>query len=130
MATTVITGRDLAMTIDTKNYDEQATSATLSCDVTIETYDTLYSKAYKSIDSQWTFDVADADGDAIVSGVAVVVDFPLMRRAMHDPRMPPGALFAVDTANTQTDPGLADLGPERRVQLVYFTEAELPLLAA
>ena len=57
MATTVITGRDLAMTIDTKNYDEQATSATLSCDVTIETYDTLYSKAYKSIDSQWTFDV-------------------------------------------------------------------------
>jgi hypothetical protein len=45
------------MTIDTKNYDEQATSATLSCDVTIETYDTLYSKAYKSIDSQWTFDV-------------------------------------------------------------------------
>ena len=57
MATTVITGRDLAMTIATKNYDEQATSATLSCDVTIETYDTLYSKAYKSIDSQWTFDV-------------------------------------------------------------------------
>jgi hypothetical protein len=57
MATTVITGRDLAMTIDTKNYDEQATSATLSCDVTIETYDTLFSKAYKSIDSQWTFDV-------------------------------------------------------------------------
>lgn len=57
MATTVITGRDLAMTIDTKNYDEQATSATLSADVTIETYNTLYSKAYKSIDSQWTFDV-------------------------------------------------------------------------
>ena len=57
MATTVITGRDLAMTIATKNYDEQATSATLSADVTIETYDTLYSKAYKSIDSQWTFDV-------------------------------------------------------------------------
>lgn len=82
---------------------------------------------WNSRDSQWTFDVADADGDAIVSGVAVVVDFPLMRRAMHDPRMPPGALFAVDTANTQTDPGLADLGPERRVQLVYFTEAELPL---
>jgi hypothetical protein len=57
MATTVITGRDLSVTIATKNYNEQATSATLSADTTIETYDTLYSKAYKSIDSQWTFDV-------------------------------------------------------------------------
>jgi hypothetical protein len=57
MATTVITGRDLSVTIATKNYNEQATSATLSGDVTIETYDTLYAKAYRSIDKQWTFDV-------------------------------------------------------------------------
>lgn len=57
MATTVITGRDLVLTIASKNYDEQATSATLSADTTIETYETLYNKAYKSIDSQWTFDV-------------------------------------------------------------------------
>ena len=57
MATTVITGRDLVLTIASKNYDEQATTATLSADTTIETYQTLYDKAYKSIDSQWTFDV-------------------------------------------------------------------------
>jgi hypothetical protein len=57
MATTVITGRDITLTIATKSYGEQATAATLSGDVTIETYNTLYSKAYKSIDKQWTFDV-------------------------------------------------------------------------
>ena len=57
MATTVITGRDLSFTIATTSYNEQATSATLSADVTIETYDTLAAKAYKSIDKQWTFDV-------------------------------------------------------------------------
>lgn len=57
MATTVITGRDLVLTIATKNYDEQALSATLSNDPTIETYQTLYNKAYKHIDDQWTFDV-------------------------------------------------------------------------
>ena len=57
MATTVITGRDLSVTIATKNYNEQAQSATLSADVTIETYDTLFSKAYRSIDKQWTFDL-------------------------------------------------------------------------
>jgi hypothetical protein len=57
MATTVITGRDLSVTIATKNYNEQATSATLSGDVTIDRYMTLYGPAYKSVDKQWTFDV-------------------------------------------------------------------------
>jgi len=57
MATTVITGRDITLTIATLTYAEQATSATLSGDVTIETYNTLASKAYKSIDKQWTFDL-------------------------------------------------------------------------
>ena len=57
MATTVITGRDLSVTIATKNYNEQATSATLSADVTIDRYMTLYAPAYKSVDKQWTFDV-------------------------------------------------------------------------
>lgn len=57
MATTVITGRDLVLTIATKNYDEQALSATLTNDPTIETYQTLYQKAYKHIDDQWTFEM-------------------------------------------------------------------------
>ena len=57
MATTVITGRDLVLTIATTNYDYQATSATLSAESTIETYNTLEGKAYKNLDSQWTFDV-------------------------------------------------------------------------
>lgn len=75
-------------------------------------------------DETWSFDLADAERDPIVSGIVVVVDFPLMRRGA-DPRLPPGALFAVDTTETQTDPGETDLG--RRVVLVYFTEAELPI---
>ncbi len=58
MATTVITGRDLSFTIATTSYNEQATSATLSCDVTIDRYDVLAATpAYKSVDKQWTFDV-------------------------------------------------------------------------
>lgn len=57
MSTTIITGRDLSFTIATTNYDAQATSATLSNDPTIETYQTLDGKAYKHIDDQWTFEV-------------------------------------------------------------------------
>jgi len=56
--TTIITGRDLVLTIASTNYDAQATSATLSNSPTIETYQTLDGKAYKHIDDQWTFDVA------------------------------------------------------------------------
>jgi hypothetical protein len=55
--TTIITGRDLVLTIATVNYDAQATSATLSNDPTIETYQTLDGKAYKHIDDQWNFEV-------------------------------------------------------------------------
>jgi len=57
VATTIITGRDLTLTIASTNYDAQATSATLANSPTIETYQTLDGKAYKHIDDQWNFDV-------------------------------------------------------------------------
>lgn len=58
MATTIITGRDLTLTVASTAYDAQATSATLTNSPTIETYQTLDGKAYKHIDDQWTFDVS------------------------------------------------------------------------
>lgn len=57
MATTVITGRDVTFTLDTRTFDAQATSAVLSCDTVIETYQTLDGRAYKSVDRQWTFTI-------------------------------------------------------------------------
>jgi hypothetical protein len=58
MPTTIITGRDLVVTIATVNYDAQATSAVLANSPTVETYQTLDGKAYKHIDDQWTFDMS------------------------------------------------------------------------
>lgn len=57
MPTTVITGRDVTFTLDTRTFDAQATSATLSAETVIETYQTLDGRAYKSIDKQWTFEI-------------------------------------------------------------------------
>jgi hypothetical protein len=57
MSTVIITGRDVSFTLDTKVYAAQTTSATLSCDTIIETYQTLDGRAYKSIDTQWTFTI-------------------------------------------------------------------------
>ena len=57
MATTIITGRDITFTIDSDNFDAQATSATLTVDSTINTYQTLDGKAYYTSDTQGTFAV-------------------------------------------------------------------------
>ena len=57
MATTVITGRDLTLTIASANYDAQATSVSLVNAATISEYQTLDGKAYKHTDNQWTLTV-------------------------------------------------------------------------
>ena len=57
MATTVITGRDLILTIASTNYDAQTTSVTLVNSPTIDVYQTLDGKAYKHTDDQWTLNI-------------------------------------------------------------------------
>ena len=57
MPTTVITGRDLVLTIATVNYDAQTTSVTLTNSPTIDVFQTLDGKAYKHVDDQWTLDI-------------------------------------------------------------------------
>ena len=55
MATNVITGRDITLTIASTSYDAQVTSAVLSNSPTIDIYQTLDGRAYKHTDDQWTF---------------------------------------------------------------------------
>jgi hypothetical protein len=55
LPTQIITGRDITFSIAGANYDAQATSATLTVDSTINTYQTLDGKAYFTTDTQGTF---------------------------------------------------------------------------
>ena len=57
MTTTIVTGRDITFTIDSDNFDAQATSAILTLESTINTFQTLQGKAYYTVDTQGTFDV-------------------------------------------------------------------------
>lgn len=57
MPTNIITGRDVSFTLNGVSYDAQTTSATLSAETIIETYQTLDGRAYKSVDKQWTFEI-------------------------------------------------------------------------
>ena len=57
MPTNIITGRQITFTIDGDVFDAQATSATLTIDSTINTYQTLDGKAYYTTETQGTFAV-------------------------------------------------------------------------
>jgi len=69
MPTTIITGRDITFTIEGDNYDAQATSATLTIDSTINTYQTLDGKAYYTTDSQGNFAVEMLADWGVVGGL-------------------------------------------------------------
>lgn len=57
MATTVITGRDLSLTIDSKAYDAQVTSATLKVDLERNAYETIDGKVFYALDTTATISV-------------------------------------------------------------------------
>lgn len=65
----------------------------------------------------WVMDVLTEAEEPIVSGVRVVVNFPILDQ-FEDSRLPPGKLIVVDTGGTGEEPGRNDLGA--RVQIVYF----------
>ena len=54
MPTTVITGRDMTLTIDSKNYDMQALSVSLETTLDRQAYETLDGRVFKSIDTDAT----------------------------------------------------------------------------
>lgn len=57
MATTIVTGRELALTIDSATYDAQVTTATLSNARDRQMFQTLDGKVWKVIDDVWTMNV-------------------------------------------------------------------------
>jgi hypothetical protein len=57
MATTILSGRQLTLSVNGNNYSEQITSSAINFDTERLTFDTLAGKAYKYIDSNVTLDV-------------------------------------------------------------------------
>jgi hypothetical protein len=57
MATTILSGRQLILSVNGVNYSEQITSSAINFDTERLTFDTLAGKAYKYIDSNVTLDV-------------------------------------------------------------------------
>lgn len=70
----------------------------------------------------WYLDLSTDAGDPLMTSVAIRVGVPLTSHS-PDPRLPAGALIAVDTSGRGRDPGLDDLGA--RVPLLFIPYGEL-----
>lgn len=71
----------------------------------------------------WFCTLRDGEGNALVSGRAVVLG-PLFRKFRANAGVPQlGDVYALDTNGTSIDAGLGDLGS--RVVLTYATDVEL-----
>jgi hypothetical protein len=90
--------------------------------VTLDGVAYLLELRWNTREEAWYLDVRLEDGTDVVTGIKVVVGFPLAARSAHA-KLPPGALFASDTSGKNQDPGIADLG--NRVRLYYIPAAEL-----
>lgn len=77
-------------------------------------------------ESAWYLDIAQDDGTAIRHGMKAVLNAALGRRST-DAAFPPGLIFAQDTSGADVEAGLDDFGLDARVQLVFYTFAELGL---
>lgn len=78
--------------------------------------------------ASWYLDLATGQGEPLVSGVRLAVDWvPLAGHRATDPRIPQGALLVYSTDRSNTSPpGFSDLG--RRVRLAYHSADEVEAL--
>jgi hypothetical protein len=90
-------------------------SYTLQVDLDGATYGLGF--VWNAVAGAWYMSISDVDGNPLVAGVRVVVDFPLAARSTL-PGLPPGVFMATDTSGAHKDPGLGDLGSRVRLRYV------------
>ena len=130
MPTTIITGRDVSFTIATVQYSSQATSATLTVDTTINTYQTLAGKSYFTTDSQGNFAVEMLSDWGADSSLCAA----LWNAAINAPQTPlavsltadTGAVFTFDVQPIQ--PSVGGSAPDAQTVSLAFTCVTTPAL--
>lgn len=130
MPTTIITGRDVSFTIATTQYSSQATSAILTVDTTINTYQTLAGKAYYTTDTQGTFAVEMLADWGAGSSVCEA----LWAAATSAPQTPLAVSLTADTGAVFTfnvqpiQPSAGGTAPDAQTVSLSFTCVTTPAL--
>ena len=77
--------------------------------------------AWNQREERWYLDLADGDGTAILSGLKLVTNWPLLLAYHADPRVPPGELIVLTSQADTSPPGLRDMGAGLRCELTYVS---------
>jgi hypothetical protein len=131
MATTIITGRNVSFSIDGDTFDAQATSAVLTVDSTINTYQTLDGKAYYTTDTQGTFAVEMLADWGVASSLCEM----LWNSASLNPNTPLAVILEADTGSTfnftvqPIYPSAGGTAPDAQTVSMSFTCVTTPTLA-
>ena len=131
MATTIITGRNVAFSIDGDTFDAQATSAVLSVESTINTYQTLDGKSYYTTDTQGTFAVEMLSDWGAPSSLCEM----LWNSATSAPNTPLDVTLEAESGSTFTFkvqpilPSAGGTAPDAQTQSLSFTCVTTPVFA-
>jgi hypothetical protein len=131
MATTIITGRNVSFSIDGDTFDAQATSAVLTVDSTINTYQTLDGKAYYTTDTQGTFAVEMLADWGVASSLCEM----LWNQAENSPNTPLAVILEADTGTTfnftvqPIFPSAGGTAPDAQTVSMSFTCVTTPTLS-
>lgn len=85
----------------------------------IEDVNYVFDVRWNERDAAWYFDISDADGKVISSGLKLVIGANVGRYS-NNPLFTQGVFAVVDTSGEQRDPGFDDIGIGRRVEVRYY----------
>jgi hypothetical protein len=131
MATTIITGRNVSFSIDGDTFDAQATSAILTVDSTINTYQTLDGKAYYTTDTQGSFAVEMLADWGVGSSLCEM----LWNQAESSPNTPLAVILETEPGSTfnftvqPIFPSAGGTAPDAQTVSMTFTCVTTPALA-
>jgi hypothetical protein len=67
----------------------------------------------------WSMNIADANGATIITGIRLVINYPL--RLQHPQlALPPGEFVVVDPSGSNEEPGRDDFTGNRNLELQYL----------
>lgn len=101
--------------------------ARYSFDVDLDDVNYTFAFEWNDRDSGWYLSIHTPEGDALLQGRRVVLNYPLCN-LYKTAGLPAGTIMAIDSSGKDTEPGFGDLG--ERVKLVYLTAAELGIVRA
>ena len=79
---------------------------------------------YNQREDVYYLSISLTDGTALATGIKLVSNYRLLQ-AYSSSLMPPGELIAVASGADDSPAGLGELGLGQRVELTYYTQAEM-----